>query len=125
MTNRARILVSIGLTAWALAGGGGCGWWTWGEQPLVIVTEDDCDGALVLLEWSHGNGPNRTLADGLAAGDCVEGFDRARYHDLYLWCRAAPITDATSGLIVPQLGQRGEALRDSCQRIVVAATPPE
>lgn len=123
MSRRKRVAWALGLVAWALSLGPGCGTWTWSQQPLVIVTEDDCNGALALVEWSHGDGPNRVLADALAWGDCIEGFDRDRWHDLYLWCEAADPVDATSGLIVPTFGSRAERLRDACRRVVVASSP--
>lgn len=122
MTKISRIAWALLIVAWGLALGPGCGW-IWSEQPLVVVTEDTCDGWLSLVEWGHDEGPNRQIIQDLSAGDCVEGFNLARWHDLYLWCQAAPLTDATSGLILPAFGSRAAMLRDSCRRIIDVSVP--
>lgn len=115
------VLALLGLlvaVAWAAAGGVGC--WTWSSNPLVAVAHGEQCPELELWLHDAAVGTSELVASGLAPGECVSGFDRDRYQDLFLRCLS---TGRSSSLLSRAvLGQQGAELKAACTRVVSAAS---
>jgi len=112
-----RTLLAILGVSWLLLGStGGCGW-TWSSDPLIFIPEEaPCDAGLELWLWHAPTETSELLAEGLMDGDCVRGFDLARWGDHFLFCRA---TESSSTLTrTVELGAKNAARRAQCLRFI-------